>query len=230
MYEPRSVEHERRPVTSTFVGFDLYETFARWSFGRPSDVVGHYCSSLRVLVDQLEWHWQHQLRPRLDGLTDDEYYWQPVPGCWTLSRRGQSTAPISLGAGEFTMDYAPPPHDREPVTTIAWRLAHLVGVFGSPAASHFGDAPVDHSAVRYAGTAENALRQLDDGHDAWVSDVRSLAAAGLARPQGPISPPEYADAPMAKLILHIHREVIHHGAEICLLRDLYLWKDSPDGL
>jgi hypothetical protein len=23
------------------------------------------------------------------------------------------------------------------------------------------------------------------------------------------------------LILHIHREVIHHGAEICLLRDLY---------
>ena len=26
---------------------------------------------------------------------------------------------------------------------------------------------------------------------------------------------------MAGLILHIHREVIHHGAEICLLRDLY---------
>ena len=26
------------------------------------------------------------------------------------------------------------------------------------------------------------------------------------------------------LILHIHREVIHHGAEICLLRDLYGWQ------
>jgi hypothetical protein len=39
-------------------------------------------------VDQLEWHWQHQLRPRLDGLTDDEYFWQPVPDCWTISRRG----------------------------------------------------------------------------------------------------------------------------------------------
>jgi hypothetical protein len=23
------------------------------------------------LVDQLEGHWQHQLRPRLDGLTDE---------------------------------------------------------------------------------------------------------------------------------------------------------------
>jgi hypothetical protein len=30
------------------------------------------------LVNQLEWHWQHQLRPRLDGLTDDEYFWQPA--------------------------------------------------------------------------------------------------------------------------------------------------------
>jgi hypothetical protein len=26
---------------------------------------------------------------------------------------------------------------------------------------------------------------------------------------------------MAELVLHIHREVIHHGAEIALLRDLY---------
>ena len=35
---------------------------------------------------------------------------------------------------------------------------------------------------------------------------------------------------MARLILYTHVEVIHHGAEICLLRDLYLWKDSRDGL
>jgi hypothetical protein len=27
---------------------------------------------------------------------------------------------------------------------------------------------------------------------------------------------------MAKLVLYINVEVIHHGAEICLLRDLYL--------
>jgi hypothetical protein len=60
--------------------------------------------------------------------------------------------------------------------------------------------------------------------------VRSLGAAGLARPQGGISPTEYADAPLAKLILYTHLEVIHHGAETCLLRDLYLWKDSRDYL
>ena len=36
------------------------------------------------LLDQLDGHWTHQLRPRLDGLTDQEYLWEPVPGCWNV--------------------------------------------------------------------------------------------------------------------------------------------------
>ena len=35
------------------------------------------------LADQIDYHWTNQLRPRLDGLTDDEYFWQPVPDCCT---------------------------------------------------------------------------------------------------------------------------------------------------
>jgi hypothetical protein len=31
---------------------------------------------------------------------------------------------------------------------------------------------------------------------------------------------------MAALVLHIHREVIHHGAEVSLLRDLYLHQEA----
>jgi hypothetical protein len=197
--------------------------------------VGIYHSGMDVdwnaeLVGQLESHWQHQLRPRLNGLTDDEYFWQPVPGCWTVSRRGQSTAPVSVGEGEFTVDYAMPPRDREPVTTIAWRLAHLIIMFASTSASHFGGPAADPATFRYSGTADGALRQLDDAHDAYVSGVRGLGAAGLAEPQGPDYPPEYADAPMAKLFLYTNMEIIHHGAEISLLRDLYLWHDSEDRL
>src|SRR5215813_6958826 len=110
------------------------------------------------VVDQLEAHWQQRLRPRLDGLTDEEYFWQPVPDCWTLSRRGRSSAPISLGAGEFTWDYAEPPHESEPVTTIAWRLAHLIVCFASTNGKHFGHAAADESTFHYAGTAKEALR------------------------------------------------------------------------
>jgi hypothetical protein len=184
------------------------------------------------LVDQLDWHWQHQLRPRLAGLTDAEYFWQPVPGCWTLSRRGKSTAPISVGAGEFTLDYAMPPNDPEPVTTIAWRLAHItVGVFASRVATHFGGPPADWPTWEYAGTAAEALRQLDEQHAAWTKGVRGLGAEGLAWQVGPEEGDgEYAQCPMAELVLHINREVLHHGAEISLLRDLYRWKGDRDGL
>jgi DinB superfamily len=174
------------------------------------------------LVSQLEWHWDNQLRPRLDGLTDEEYFWTPVPGCWNISHRGQSTAPISVGAGEFTMDYAMPPNDPEPVTTIAWRLAHIVvACLGMRTASHFGGPPVDYETFSYAGTASEALRQLDDSYQGWIKGVRGLGDAGLAQPCGPAEGP-FAQFPMAALILHIHREVIHHGAEIALLRDLFL--------
>jgi hypothetical protein len=177
------------------------------------------------LRGQLEWHWDQQLRPRLAGLTDDEYFWEPVAGCWSIRRRGESTAPISVGGGAFTMDYAMPPHEEEPVTTIAWRLAHLiVGVFGARDASHFGGPPVDFGTFEYAESAAAALDQLDAGYAAWIKGVQSLGTDGLARPCGPAEGP-FAEYSMAGLVLHIHREVIHHGAEVALLRDLYHWRD-----
>jgi len=36
------------------------------------------------LPGQLEWHSEHQLRPRLEGLTDDEYCWEG----WREDRNG----------------------------------------------------------------------------------------------------------------------------------------------
>jgi hypothetical protein len=177
------------------------------------------------LVRQLEGHWEHQLRPRLDGLTDEEYFWEPVPGCWSVRPRGEGTAPMALGSGGFTADFAWPPPDPAPVTTIAWRIAHIVvGGFGMRNAAHFGGPPVDYETFEYAGTAAQALRQLDDGCAAWITGVRGLGADGLARPCGPAEGP-FAEYPMASLVLHINREVIHHGAEISLLRDLYLHRE-----
>lgn len=45
-----------------------------------------------LLRDQLSWHWTRQLRGRLDGLTDDEYFWEPAPGCWSVRPRGTGAA------------------------------------------------------------------------------------------------------------------------------------------
>jgi hypothetical protein len=173
------------------------------------------------LVGQLEWHWSGQLRPRLSGLSDEEYFWEPAPGAWNVRPRGTSTAPMAAGGGAFTVDFAFPEPEPAPVTTIAWRLAHvIVGVFGARVAGHFGGPPAEYPTWEYAGTADEALRQLDAAYDAWIGGVRGLDEAALARPCGPAEGP-WAEHPMAELVLHINREAIHHGAEIALLRDLY---------
>jgi hypothetical protein len=179
-----------------------------------------------VLAEQLDWQWQNHLRPRFDGLTDDEYYWEPVPGCWSVRERGTSAAPRTVGGGQYLLEIDRFDPEIPPVTTIAWRLAHLiVGVFGMRNEAHFAGPPSDFRSFAYARTADEALAQLDAAYAGWNSGVRNLGAAGLARPCGPAEEP-YDKAPMAELVLHINREALHHGAEIALLRDLYRWKGA----
>jgi hypothetical protein len=179
------------------------------------------------LVEQLDWHWRSQLRPRFDGLTDDEYRWEPVRGAWSVRPRGTATSPMAVGSGAFTIDFAHPEPDPPPVTTIAWRIGHLVvGVLGARVAAHFGGPPVDYLTHDYPGDAASALAQLDAAYAGWIAGVRGLDDDGLRRPCGPAEGP-FAEEPMAALVLHINREVLHHGAEIALLRDLYRWWDVP---
>lgn len=173
------------------------------------------------LADQLAWHWTNHLRPRLEGLNDPEYFWEPVRGCWNIRLRGTSSAPITAGSGAYRADFAFPEPDPPPVTTIAWRLGHvIVGVLGMRVAGHFGGPPISYESFDYAGTAAEALTQLDDVYASWITGVRSLTGDELSRPSGSDEAP-FAHYPMAALVLHISREVIHHGAEILLLRQLY---------
>lgn len=173
------------------------------------------------LVDQLELHWDTLLRPHLDGLTDDEYTWEPVPGCWNLRHRAEAATPMAAGGGDLVLDFAFPEPDPPPVTTIAWRIGHLlVGVLGLRVANHFAGPPIAYETYAWPATADAAVAALDDVHAAWIAGVRGLGDAGLAEPVGPAEGP-YADRSYAALVLHIHREVLHHGAEILLLRDLY---------
>lgn len=175
------------------------------------------------LVDQIDRHWTSQLRPRLEGMTDDEYHFSPAPHerTWDVRPRGTSRAPMQGGAGDHTIDFEFPEPVPAPLTTIAWRIGHLVvGVLGARWHSHFGGPPHDYMTHTYAGDAAGGLAQLDLTYAAWMNGVRGLDAEALARPVGEAEGP-WAEYPMAALVLHINREVIHHGAEMCLLRDVY---------
>jgi hypothetical protein len=177
-----------------------------------------------LLLDQLTFHWEHQARPGLEGLTDAEYLWEPVAGAWSIRPRADARTSMAAGAGDLVADLEYPEPVPAPVTTIAWRLGHLiVGVFGERNASHFGGPPISDNTVAWPATATAALAMLDEAYARWTEGVRGLDERRLADPVG-AAEGDFAAFPYAALVLHIHREAIHHLAEVSLLRDLYRWQ------
>jgi hypothetical protein len=178
------------------------------------------------LVALVEWHWDHLLRPRLDGLTDEEFLWEPAPGCWSVRRRREATTSRATGAGDVVVDLEWPPPDPAPLTTIAWRMAHLTHALAERDSRHFGDGSVTDATMAWSLSARDGLALLDHWYHSWVEHLRPLDAAALAAPCGPREGP-FARAPFAALVLHIARELIHHGAEVALLRDLHRVRGGP---
>ena len=166
----------------------------------------------RELSGQFDLDWNLAHGPSLETLTDEEYLWEPVPGCWSIRPTGPG------GRGEFEQAWPDP--EPAPVTTIAWRLSHLaVGVFGLRASHHFGDSSLTHENAERPLTANEGVAYFKEQAVAWRAQIGRLDEEGLARPVG--GPEAYLDAPMASLILHVNREALHHLAEVSLLRDLY---------
>ena len=175
------------------------------------------------LVGQLDFYWNVHFRPRLTGLTDSEYLWEPVPGMWSV--RPDTT-------GRLRVDFLAPEPPIPPVTTIAWRLDHVTReVLGKRARALFGGSPAGdaddidmyddrHWPEPVPGTAGDALADLDRAYGLWRDGVGARGDAAMERPLGPRGA-AYATDSLAQLVLHINREVMAHGAEICLLRDLY---------
>jgi hypothetical protein len=66
------------------------------------------------LLTAFDYVWD-RFTTRLAGLTDDEYFWEPVPGCWSLRRAADGRWRPDGGGG------GGPAPDPAPVTTITWR-------------------------------------------------------------------------------------------------------------
>src|SRR5882724_2632175 len=128
----------------------------------------------KLIVGQLEFYWDVHLRPRLDGLTDAEYFWEPVPGAWSLRHVD----------GRWQADWAWPAPDPTPVTTIAWRIVHLAthglqnragAFFGE---DRFGDAemndPVRFADEQLPGTADEAIAYFEACYRKWLDGISAL--------------------------------------------------------
>jgi hypothetical protein len=171
-----------------------------------------------IAVDQLGFYWDNHLWPRLQGLTDDEYFWEPVDRAWSVRRTAD-------GVVALDGDGVRPP-DPPPVTTIAWRVMHIaVGVFATRASTFFGDGTGgdmfdERHRPPLPGSAAAGLALLESSYQRWRDGLLSLDERAFLEPLGPRGS-YFADQPMAALALHLNRETMHHGGEIGLLRDLY---------
>jgi hypothetical protein len=161
-------------------------------------------------------------RARLEGLTDEEYLWQPAPGCWTIRPRPD---------GRWAADWPLPAPEVEPFTTIAWRLWHLIDMYGEDRAHRWLDVPAQGEAVGMddpqgapPATASEAITMLERAHDRWDAHLALTTDERLTERIGDVAGPQYADRSRAAFVLHMLDEFIHHGAEVSLLRDLWRWQ------
>jgi hypothetical protein len=112
------------------------------------------------------------------------------------------------------------------VSTIAWRLAHIAdGLAAERNWQWLGRDPLPRPTPTRA-TAAEAIADLDDAWRRWDGLVSPLTEEELDALVGPIGGP-FATATRRDFVLHMVDELIHHGAEVGLVRDLYATTVSP---
>lgn len=159
----------------------------------------------------------------LADVADDEFFWEPVPGCWTVHDRSEQRAESADGSGQWVIDYEVPEPSPAPVTTIAWRTVHIAAVnylywdyaFGPAAATFDLEMPGDAQSSR--DWLERSQRPLA-AKLAGLDDDAALDELVLTN---------WGDRwPVSRIFMTLVNEQVHHGAEISLLRDLYRNRDG----
>ena len=177
-----------------------------------------------VLVDQLV-ESKDLSAVRLNGLTAKEYLWEPYSDMWSIRPRVEVRTPDAFGPGEWVIDYdrSIDPFAAGPLTTIAWRIAHLTSGFAGRWEWTFGERRQEpKSMIDFSPDPDVAMKNLWDWVDRWAVSVEQTTDEQLdvpgfgAYPYG-LDP----QIPFIGIVRWTNRELIHHLAEVSLLRDLH---------
>jgi hypothetical protein len=104
---------------------------------------------------------------------------------------------------------------------MAWRMWHIgVDCLDSYSSRLFDTTGSGLSGRDWVMDAGDAGRRMEQAWTSFRTGVATWGEEGLLLALGPNWGP-YANHSNLDLALHAQREVVHHGAEIALLRDLY---------
>jgi len=179
---------------------------------------------LGVLIDQLV-DSKELSAGRLEGLTGGEFLWEPVDGTWSVRPRDEAATPDAFGPGEWVLDLdrSIDPFAAGPLTTIAWRIGHLTSGFAGRWEWTFGERRTDpKQMVDFTPSAARAVDTFWVTMDRWRVSVATvteeqLDTVGFSQTPHTSDP----DDPYASALAGANLELIHHMAEIALLRDLW---------
>ena len=163
---------------------------------------------VRTMLDEA----YSRLRGRLEDLTDAEFFWQPVPDCWTIYQDPQN--------GRWTYHYAIPDPVPAPVTTIGWQLVHVASCKVMYHEWAFGAAKLTFPELEIPHTATAAISLLEHGQKLLRADLHSLSESQLDEPRRT----NWGELwPAWRIFWAMLDHDALHGGAIGHLRDLYHW-------
>lgn len=174
-----------------------------------------------VLVEQIEGA-RSLVRKSMDGLSDEEFWWEPFPGCWSIGRDGTLAEEGSRVADP----------ENPPFTTIAWRVVHMTlgpwnwinslegarRVVRGGRRSFVEADKVELPEPPIPADAASAVELLDEVVLRLRDTTASFDDAGLTTAVTFLWGKSYAPV---WIVGHVLRELLHHGAEVGCVRDLY---------
>ena len=149
------------------------------------------------------------LRERVEGLTDEEFAWEPSPDAWTVRK---------LDSGRWAADYEEPDPIPAPMTTIGWRVVHVVECKLMYDKYAFGEGKLTWDQLDSPHTAADALDALERWHRRLAASVAPLTEADLESERLTNWGEKW---PAWRIVWTMIHHDLWHGGEIGVLRDLY---------
>ena len=100
-------------------------------------------------------------------------------------------------------------------------MAHLTEVLTERYDWTFGDHRLKRPDLTYWGEVGPAVAGLTRIADAWRKGIADMSDDDIFTVGFSQATEIDQVAPFAQLVLHVNREIIHHGSEIFTLTDLY---------
>jgi uncharacterized damage-inducible protein DinB len=122
------------------------------------------------------------------------------------------------GLMDAELRWRPAPGDQD--ISLEWRLNHIATLLAEDRNAVWLDQTPASTQLPEAQDAVQTLELLDASYALWRKVLTSLTDESLDKALGPRAG-FYGKDTRRSFVLHILDELIHHGAEAALLRDLY---------